>query len=80
MTLEPARLASGSEVMMVTTDEDLAQLVRDARDEGAAVADLGAAAARLQRAWAAQRQLAALPGEQLREVLRLQRGTGQGVS
>ncbi len=75
MTLGPADPAFGVEVMSMGSDGvDLARLVREARDEGAAVADLEAAASRLQRAWAAQRALGALPGDQLREVLRLQRG------
>lgn len=51
----------------------LVRLVRQARDEAAAVADLEAAAALWRQARAAQCALAHLPGEQLREVLRLQR-------
>ena len=65
--------------MSVETDEvERARLVREARDEGAAVADLEAAAARLQRARAAQRALSRLPGEQLRAALRLQRTPSGG--
>ena len=52
---------------------DLARLVREARDEEAAVADLEGCLARLHRARAAQTALALLPAEQLRAALRLRR-------
>ncbi|MEO3936749.1 hypothetical protein V3N99_08310 [Dermatophilaceae bacterium Soc4.6] len=57
----------------MTDDHDLARLVREARDEDAAVADIEGCRARLQRARAAQSALAALPAEQLRTALRMRR-------
>lgn len=54
-------------------DLDLARLVREARDEDSAVADLEGCVQRLGRARAAKAALAALPPEQLRAVLALRR-------
>jgi thioredoxin-like negative regulator of GroEL len=55
--------------MSVTDEMELARLVRAARDEDAAVADLEACLGRLHRARAAQSALAALPADQLRTAL-----------
>lgn len=62
--------------MTMTTDPvdlDLARLVREARDEDSAVADLQGCVSRIARARAAKAALASLPAEQLREVLRMGR-------
>ena len=59
--------------MTVTVDPNLAALVRQARDEDAAVADLEGCLQRLRRARAAQSALAHLPAEQLRAVLQVRR-------
>lgn len=50
-------------------DPDLARLVREARDEDAAVVDLEGCLRRLHRAPAAQTVLGRLPAEQLRDAL-----------
>lgn len=57
----------------MTDTDDLARLVREARDEDAAVADLEGCLLRLRRARAAKTTLAGLPAEQLRSALRLRR-------
>jgi UDP-N-acetylmuramyl tripeptide synthase len=67
------RVAFGGEVMDVTDDLELQRLLREAHDEGAAVADLEDSLERLRRARAAQTALAVLPAEQLREALRMRR-------
>lgn len=60
--------------MTVTeTDDELARLVREARDEDAAVAALEGCLQRLRQARAARTALAGLPAEQLRTALRLRR-------
>lgn len=55
------------------TDNDLARLVREARDEDAAVADIEGCLDRLRRARQARAVLAGLPAEQLRTALRMRR-------
>jgi hypothetical protein len=67
--------------MIVTENPDLARLVREARDEDAAVAELEGCVQRLRRAREAQTTLATLPAEQLRAALRMRRGDlGGGVA
>lgn len=60
------------------TQDDLTRLVREARDEDAAVVELEGCVRRLQRARQARTELAALPAEQLRNVLRLRRADLEG--
>lgn len=50
-------------------DPDLYRLVREARDQDAALAELQGCVQRLRRARAAQTALARLPADQLRAVL-----------
>lgn len=57
----------------MTQNPDLARLVREARDEDAAVTELEECVQRLMRARHAKTTLAALPAEQLRAVLQLRR-------
>lgn len=59
--------------MIVTENPDLARLVRDARDEDAAVAALEGCMQRLRRARDAKTALATLPAEQLRVALQMRR-------
>jgi hypothetical protein len=59
--------------MTVTQIPDLARLVREARDEDAAVAELEGCVQRLRRAREAKTTLATLPAEQLRAALQLRR-------
>ncbi len=73
MSTEPTPAALGDEVIDVSDDLDLARLVREAHDEGAALAGLEDNLDRLRRARAAQTALAGLPADRLREALRLRR-------
>jgi len=59
--------------MTVTDNPDLARLVREARDEDAAVSDLEGCVQRIRRAREAKTALAGLPAEQLRAVLEMRR-------
>ena len=59
--------------MTVTENPDLERLVREARDEDAAMADLEGCVQRLMRARDAKTALAGLPAEQLRAALRMRR-------
>ena len=59
--------------MTVTENPDLARLVREARDEDAAMADLEGCVQRLMRARDAKTALAGLPADQLRAALRMRR-------
>ncbi|HPE12001.1 MAG: hypothetical protein KDB60_09010 [Propionibacteriaceae bacterium] len=74
--LWPAAL--GSEVMTVTEQPDVERLVREARDEDAAIADLEGCMRRLLRARDAKTALAGLPAEQLRAALHLRRTELEG--
>jgi hypothetical protein len=74
--LRPAAL--GSEVMTVTEQPDVERLVREARDEDAAIADLEGCMRRLLRARDAKTALAGLPAEQLRAALHLRRTELEG--
>lgn len=65
--------ALGGEVIDVSDEMDLAQLVREAHDEAAALAGLEDNLDRLRRARAAQSALAGLPADQLRRALRMRR-------
>ena len=66
--------------MTIPLDLELARLVHHARDEDCAVMDLQDCLERLTRARAAKVTLAALPPEQLRQVLRMRRDPGAGES
>jgi len=57
----------------VTDNDELARLLREARDEDAAVADLEGCLQRLHRARDAKSALATLPAEQLRTALQMRR-------
>ena len=70
--------ALGNEVMTVTDDPELTRLLREARDEAAAMAGLEENVDRLRRARAAQTVLAGLPPEQLRAALRMRRADLEG--
>ena len=59
--------------MTVTDNPDLERLVREARDEDAAMAELEGCVQRLLRARDAKTALAGLPGEQLRAALQMRR-------
>ena len=59
--------------MTVTENPDLERLVREARDEDAAMADLEGCVQRLMRARDAKTALAGLPADQLRAALRMRR-------
>lgn len=73
MSAPTGPVAFGDEVIHVSDDIELARLLRDARDEAAAVAGLEACVDRLRRARDAQAALASLPADQLRAALRLRR-------
>ena len=73
MSAQEAWAAFGGEVMDVTDDLELQRLLREAHDEGAAVAGLEDSLERLRRARAAQTALVGLPAEQLRKALRMHR-------
>ncbi len=64
--------------MNVTEDNELARLVREARDEDAAVAALEGCLQRLHRTRAAKTTLTGLPAEQLRTVLQIRRADLDG--
>jgi hypothetical protein len=59
--------------MTVTDNPDLERLVREARDEDAAMAELEGCVQRLLRARDAKTALAGLPAEQLRAALHMRR-------
>jgi len=64
--------------MTVTEQPDVERLVREARDEDAAIADLEGCMRRLLRARDAKTALAGLPAEQLRAALHLRRTELEG--
>ena len=67
--------------MNVTDNDELARLLREARDEDAAVADLENCVQRLHRARDAKSVLSTLPAEQLRTALQMRRtDLGSGLS
>ncbi|GIG23311.1 hypothetical protein Cch01nite_40350 [Cellulomonas chitinilytica] len=73
MSARAEAAAFGDEVMNVSDELEIRQLLRDARDEAAAVAGIEDGVARLRRARDAQSALAQLPPDRLRAAIELRR-------